>query len=256
MTGEVQGGMQCAEFETLLADALDGVLSQPAMATFQTHAAACGNCGPMLADARAGRTWLHALEPVEPPRHLVHNILVATTGASAAAPAPEAAAQLSPWRQRLRGWTRPLAPAFSTVLQPRFALSVGMAFFSLTLLLNAAGLHLTSLRTADLRPRALQENLVRSYYDASSRVVKYYENIRFVYEIESRVRDFRNAARPEPEPQAQPQKPKDQKPRDDNTSGRPEQRNQRYTRQEHTVILAGSPQPPEFVHPISSRRVA
>ena len=38
-------------------------------------------------------------------------------------------------------------------------------------------------------------------------MVRYYENLRLVYEIESRVRDLRRAARPE-EKQEEPQTPK------------------------------------------------
>ena len=40
---------------------------------------------------------------------------------------------------------------------------------------------------ADMRPSTIKRN----YYETSGRVVKYYDNIRFVYEIESRVREFK-----------------------------------------------------------------
>ncbi|HUJ73654.1 MAG TPA: zf-HC2 domain-containing protein, partial [bacterium] len=145
--------MDCTQFEALLSEALDGALGEPVRARFQAHAAACADCGPMLAAAQAGMSWLKSLPEVEPPRNLVRNILIATSGAQAAAPLRQAG-PTSPWGERLRQWTRPLATAFSAVLQPRFALSLGMAFFSVMVLLNAAGLHLTSLRAADLRPSA------------------------------------------------------------------------------------------------------
>jgi hypothetical protein len=231
--------MDCTQFEAILCEALDGALSEPLLAGFKAHAAACPDCGPMLAAAQAGMSWLKALPEVEPPRNLVRNILIATSGAEAAAPVRRAA----PWQERLRGWTRPLAPVFSVVLQPRFALSLGMAFFSATLLLNAAGLHLSSLRVSDLRPSAIQENLTRTYNETTARAVKYYENIRLVYEIESRVREFRNAAREEDQQERrnkEPEKRQDRKYRDDNRSGKPDQKQDRYSRRNEPLVLAGS----------------
>ncbi len=241
MYGEHQGGMDCTQFEALLSEALDGALSEPVLAGFRAHAAGCADCGPMLAAAQAGMSWLKSLPEVEPPRNLVHNILIATSGAEAAVPLRQGPS--SPWRDRLREWTRPLALAFSAVRQPRFALSLGMAFFSATVLLNAAGLHLSSLRSADLRPSAIQENLTRTYNETTARAVKYYDNIRLVYEIESRVREIRNATREEDQQEQrkqEPEKPKDRKYRDDNTSGNPDQQEDRYSRRDEPVVLAGS----------------
>ena len=242
MNGEHQGGMDCTQFDALLSETLDGTLSEPVLARFRAHAAVCADCGPMLAAAQAGMSWLKSLPEVEPPRNLVRNILIATSGAEAAVPVRQAG-PVSPWRDRLREWTRPVAPVFSAVLQPRFALSLGMAFFSVMVLLNAAGLHLSSLRAADLRPSAIQENLTRTYNETTARAVKYYENIRLVYEIESRVQEIRNATREEDRQQQrkqEPEKPRDKKYRDDNTSGRPDQKQERYSRRNEPVVLAGS----------------
>src|SRR5208337_3717481 len=41
------------------------------------------------------------------------------------------------------------------------------------------------------------KGLQKTYYSTEARVVRYYENIRLVYEIESRVRDLRRAATPD-----------------------------------------------------------
>jgi len=244
--------MDCARFEALLSEALDGTLGEPVLAEFRSHAAACADCGPLLAAAQAGMNWLKSLPEAEPPRNLVRNILIATSGAQAAAPAGPAAP--SPWRERLREWMRPLAPVFAAVRQPRFALSVGMAFFSIMVLLNAAGLHLSSLRAADLRPSAMQENLTRTYDETTARAVKYYENLRLVYEIESRVRDIRNATREEDRQEQRQQQPEknDRKYRDDNRSGKPDQKQDHYSRRNEPVVLAGTHSP----NPIPTRRAA
>ncbi len=114
-------------------------------------------------------------------------------------------------------------------------MSFGMAFFSLSISLSLAGVKLSDLRHADLRPSAIR----RSYYETTGKVVKYYENIRFVYEIESRVREFKRATTPaEPAPEK-----KDHNQRNDNTSGQPEQKQERnYSQGENQVILASLPE--------------
>ncbi len=230
MNGKTQNGMQCIEFEALLADALDGTLDPQRMSTFQAHAAGCPDCGPLLADSRAGLQWMKSLEPIEPPRHLVHNILAATTGAE-----PKEKPAAAGWMERLGDWIRPLlAPTWAAVRQPRFAMSFGMAFFSLSLVLNLTGVKLRDVRHLDLRPSAVRN----SYYETQSKVVRYYENMRLVYELQSRVRDLRNATRPE-EPEQQPQSaPQQKNKRDDNTSGQPEKRNQYYSADQSGVLLA------------------
>ena len=66
-------------------------------------------------------------------------------------------------------------------------MSFGMAFFSITMLLSIAGFHVADLRHVDLSSKGI----TKAYYSTQARVVRYYENIRLVYEIESRVRDLR-----------------------------------------------------------------
>ncbi len=231
MNGKTQNGMQCIEFEALLADALDGALDPQRLSAFEAHAAGCPDCGPLLADSRAGWQWMKSLEEVEPPRHLVHNILAATTGVERKQE-PAAAG----WIERLGDWIRPiLVPTWAAVRQPRFAMSFGMAFFSLSLVLNLTGVKLRDFSHLDLRPSAVRN----SYYQTEAKVVRYYENMRLVYELQSRMRDLRNATRPEEPPPAPPQSaPQQKNKRDDNTSGQPEKRNQYYSADQSGVLLA------------------
>ena len=76
MSGESKSGMQCAEFEALLADALDGTLTGQVMATFNSHKASCPTCAPMFAEAEAGLSWLKSLDEVEPPADMVRSIML------------------------------------------------------------------------------------------------------------------------------------------------------------------------------------
>src|SRR5437762_3346512 len=153
----------------MLSDAIDGRLSGANLAGFQHHVAACRTCGPIFADTQAGQNWLKVLEPAEASAHLVHNILAATSLQDAAAKA--AVEQRANWRERLAqmlGTT--LLPLYNTVRQPRFALNAAMAFFSISLLLNVAGLKLSGVRLSDLTPSAIKTNATLKYYETTSRV--------------------------------------------------------------------------------------
>ena len=88
-----------------------------------------------------------------------------------------------------------------TVFEPRMALVAAMAFFSISLTLNLMGVKLTRLRAADLEPQAMRRAVTRQYAQANARVVHYYENLRIVYEVESRVHQLRQAAESVPAPE-------------------------------------------------------
>lgn len=189
MAGENQSGMQCVEVEALLAEALDGTLQGSQLAAFEAHQQGCASCRTMVQEAQAGMHWLKGLDEAEPPRNLVHNILAQTIGAlpsEHAVPAPQRGEGLV---DKLKAR---LAPVFAPVATPRFAMSFGMAFFSITMLLGIAGFHMSDLRHWDLSSKGI----VKTYYDTEARVIRYYENMRLVYEIESRVHDLKRAATP------------------------------------------------------------
>jgi hypothetical protein len=92
-------------------------------------------------------------------------------------------------------WQRPSVVLLrKTVFEPRLALVAAMAFFSISLTLNLVGVRLTSFRASDLEPQAMRRAVTRQYAQANARVVHYYENLRIVYEVESRVHQLRQAA--------------------------------------------------------------
>ena len=82
-------------------------------------------------------------------------------------------------------------------------MTAAMAFFSIALTLNLTGIKVTELRAADLQPSRLRANLTRQYYSTNEQVTKYYENLRLVYEMESRVRELRRTTETEPAPSPQ-----------------------------------------------------
>ncbi|MGB9203324.1 MAG: zf-HC2 domain-containing protein [Terriglobales bacterium] len=230
MPEESKHGVECSEFEALLSDALEGQLSGARKESFEAHRRVCSICGPLFADVQAGQQWLRALDPVEPPVHLVHNILAATSGVVSTRPAT-ATGTTTPFGERLRErWDSFFAPLAAFVRQPRFVMSFGMIFFSLSLGLNVAGVKPADVAKVNLRPSALRH----AYNDAQIKVVKYYDNIRFVYEIESKVRELKRANTPA---EPAPEQPKENRKND--SSGQPDNRQDRnYSRDNSQIVLA------------------
>src|SRR5579862_1718135 len=244
MPDQTSNGMQCNEFDQLLSDALDGVLSGVQLDRFQAHAQVCKACGPLLAEVEAGRSWLKGLTEVEPPASLVNNILASTTGVDT-----QRLRSASTVRQPRVSWLEHvqasfLEPIWAVVRQPRFAMSFGMAFFALSVGLTVAGVKPSDLRQVSLRPSAIRH----TYYATQARVVHYYENVRIVYEVESRVREIkRNVAPAEPGPnQSRPAVQKDK----NDTTQQPEQKQERnYSQTDNHLILASAPLGPSVFDP-------
>jgi Putative zinc-finger len=213
MYDESKPEMRCTEFEALLTEALDGTLHGTRLAEFEAHQRSCDACAALSSGAAAGMHWLKGLEDVEPPKNLVHNILAQTIGSI-----PETSARPLPtgegWIDKLRAR---VAPMFAPLMTPRFAMSFGMAFFSITMLANVIGVRASDLKHVDITAKGLQ----KTYYSTQARVVRYYENIRLVYEIESRVRDLRRAATPD-------QKQEDTTPKKHSREGSQKQKYQNY----------------------------
>lgn len=256
MAGEKHNTMQCNEFDALLSDAVEERLSAEKMTEFEGHSRTCATCGPLMAEATSGRHWLKSLAEIEPPAHMVENILVATTGLDTARLREGVSARTeTSWFERMRERASLLvSPVLAVARQPRFAMSFGMVFFSLSITLSLAGVKLSDMKRVDLRPASVK----RSYYETSGRVIKYYENIRFVYEIESRMREFKRATTP-----AEAAPDTNDKTRKNNTSGQPEngpsqiprQREERnYSQGENQTMLAAAPNHPSVVLLVNTYR--
>src|SRR5581483_1852526 len=237
MPDRTSNGMQCNEFDSLLTDAVDGVLSGAGLERFQAHARVCRKCGPLFAEAEAGRRWLKGLTEVEPPASLVANILASTTGVDSQrlrVAAPVRQPRIS-WLDRLQASV--LEPIWALVRQPRFAMSFGMAFFALSVGLTVAGVKPADLRQISLRPAAIRH----TYYNTQARVVRYFDNVRAVYEVQAALRGIkRNVTPAEPGPVKS-------KERKNDTSQQPEQKQERnYSQTGEQLILAGAPLGPSL----------
>ncbi len=230
MNGEKKHRMECSEFDLLLADAIDGQLTGEQLMRFEQHKSSCAACSAMFADVSAGLNWLNQVEEVEPPRHLVHNILVATSGVTAKTTVTTEAHVKQSLGERIRGavW-----PVFAPMFTPRFAMSAAMAFFAVTLSLSVGNVHLSQL---DLSAKGL----TRTYYATEARAVKYYENIRLVYEIESRYKELRRTTDAgNDSEQSEPKQKQDDNNKSNKKDSEPEKRDQNnYSRRIDETVEA------------------
>jgi hypothetical protein len=181
----------CGQWETLLADALDGLLRPEDETVFGAHMAICPACTALFEESRKGREWLEFLsaEP-EVPEGLLDKILAQTGPGQAEGyglvPAGGNVLPMPP------AWQRPgFMGRIRRFAEPRLMMTAAMAFFSIALTLNLTGVRVTSLRLSDLRPTAVRSFMQRRITMASTPIIRYYDHLRFVYEVESRVREFR-----------------------------------------------------------------
>jgi len=239
----------CSDFDGLLTDALDGVLTGTQLDRFQAHSRSCSVCGPLFAEVEAGRNWLKELTEVEPPAGLITSILASTTGVdtqrlrvNVSSSQPRVS-----WIERGQAWlSAGMQPIWGTVRQPRFAMSFGMAFFSLSVALSVLGVKPADLRQISLRPTAIRH----TYYNTQARVVRYYDNIKLVYEVQAAVRELKRNVAPAERPagEAAPDK-KDHK---NDTTQQPEQKQDRnYSQNEGHLILACAPLGPSVFDQLS-----
>jgi hypothetical protein len=192
-----------------LADALDGQLKPEDEATFAEHMADCKACTALLDEAQKGREWLEFLSPEpEVPSGLLDKILAQTGPGQVAGyglisggtnvlpitpvPSPARKGRAPGTPASTPAWQRPgFTGQVWRFAEPRLLMTAAMAFFSIALTLNLTGVRLSSLRLANLRPSAVRSFMERRLMTASVPIVRYYDHLRFVYEVESRMRELR-----------------------------------------------------------------
>jgi hypothetical protein len=215
----------CGQWETLLADALDGLLRAEDEATFSSHMASCAACTGLFEEARRGREWLEFLsaEP-EVPGGLLDKILAQTGPGQTAGfglvnednllPVTPGGIPLGKGRPKaVPAWQRPGFMGYvRRFAEPRLMMTAAMAFFSIALTLNLTGVKISALRMSDLKPSALRSLVQRRLTMASTPIIRYYDNLRLVYEVQSRMRELRRNSEDNSQPkQKQPGGPGESK---------------------------------------------
>jgi len=161
------------ELENLISAYLEGEMDTARQAEVEAHLAGCDACRALLEDVRGAIKLCQEAEELEPAPWLVSKILLATTG------------------ERKPGWRERWAAFFRPTVQPRLVYTFAMAIFSLSMLVNVAGINLRNISPQDLNPRVWAYQANRSGHLLYARAEKFYYDLRVVYEIESRIRQLR-----------------------------------------------------------------
>jgi hypothetical protein len=209
--GNIPNSPACGLWETLLADALDGLLRPEDEATFSSHMAVCPSCTALFEEARRGREWLEFLSPEpEVPEGLLDKILAQTGPGHTSEYKLATAGNVVP--MPIPAWQRPgMMGRIRRFAEPRLLMTAAMAFFSIALTLNMAGVRLADLRISNLRPTAVRSFMERRLTMASTPIIRYYDHLRLVYEVQSRMQEIRRRTESQQQPQTRPAQPGESK---------------------------------------------
>jgi len=170
--------MNCYELETLLCDYVDGTLRPEQKSEAESHLARCPGCAEMARDAAAVAALASRAAEVEPPPELVTRILF------------DLAANREKALEKRRGALAWIGQWLGPVLQPRFAMGMAMTVLSLAMLARAAHIDVRQLSLSDLDPVRVWQGVDDRVHRGWTRAVKFYESLRFVYEIRSRLTEL------------------------------------------------------------------
>lgn len=177
----------CARTEERLSDFLDGTLSPAEAAAFSAHASGCNPCGKLVAQVGGLVRQMRALDALEVPPQLISKILDGTLG-----PRPQSAG----WR-RWFAWVPQL-------WQPRFTMGIATVAATLLIVLYTAGMSPAKLKKADLSPANVFRTANRQVHLTYARSAKFVNDLRVVYEIQTRLQPDAEPSptiRPAPAPQ-------------------------------------------------------
>jgi len=167
--------MTCADVEILICDYLDGTLTAERKSALERHLAQCPACAELARDSAAAVEFMARAADVEPPPELITRILFDAPG--------------SKDRSRPRGARSWMAGILSPILQPRFAMGMAMTILSLSLLARFVA-PVRQLQLSDLEPAKVWAGLEDRAYRSWGRTVKFYDNLKFVYQIQTTLREW------------------------------------------------------------------
>lgn len=166
----------CTDVELLLCDYVDGTLPGGGKSAFESHVAGCPACAEAVADARLVLEVVERAEIVRPPQELLTRIMHQLPAAQ------KPLGKQTGFRARLRS-------LFEPILQPRFAMGMAMTILSFSMLGKFVG-PVKTLKPEDLNPMSIVASIDDKAHRAWNGAVKYYENLRLVYEIQTRLHEW------------------------------------------------------------------
>ncbi len=161
----------CARTEERLSDYLDEILSPAEAAEFSAHSSGCDACGKLVKQVGGLVHQMRALDALETPPQLIPKILESTLG---------------PRRTHSAGWQRWFA-WIPQLWQPRFAMGVATVAATILIVLYTTGMSPAKLKKADLSPTNVFRTANRQVHLTYARSAKFVNDLRVVYEIQTRL---------------------------------------------------------------------
>ena len=178
--------MTCAELEILLCDYVDGTLRGEEKAALESHLTGCVACAELAKDVTGAVSLIERAALVEPPAELLTRIL------HHAPVGRPVASQRKSWFRKLFGGL------FESVLQPRYAMGMAMTILSFSMLAKFSPIEVRQLRPADLDPVKIWASIDDHAHRAWDRTMKYYDNLRLVIEVQSRLKEWSEQEQAQP----------------------------------------------------------
>jgi len=170
--------MTCADIEIALCDYMDGNLAPAERAEVERHISECALCAELVRDAGAAVAFMEHVADVEPPPELVTRMYAIPTRREL---------QMATMRRGVRAWFHRL---FEPLLQPRMVMGLSLTILFFGMMVRCAGIPERRMTQADLNPARIWVNVEDRVHRGWERTVKFYENLRFVYQIQARLRDW------------------------------------------------------------------
>jgi len=183
--------MNCADLEILICDYVDETLSADQKAEVERHLAECPACAELARDSAASVQFMQRAAEVEAPPELVTRILFD-----------------APWSKEAKArWRVWLNTILSPILQPKFAMGMAMTVLSIAMLSRFVS-PVRQPKLSDLRPSLVWAGLEDRAIYAWGRTVKFYENLKFVYQIQTTLHEWQQDDERQPANGAESSEPK------------------------------------------------
>jgi hypothetical protein len=178
--------MTCAELEILLCDYVDGTLRGEERTALESHLAECSACAELAKDVAGVTAFIETVAPAEPPAELLTRILHELPTAR-------------PKAEKRPLWWKLTGGPLQALLQPRYVMGMAMTVLSFSMIAKFAHIEPRQLRPADLDPVKIWASIDDRSHRMWDRTMKYYDNLRLVIEIQSRLKEWTDQ---EPAPNA------------------------------------------------------
>ena len=179
----------CTDIDLLLCDYIDNSLPYAQKKAIEEHLETCSACTELVQDSQLVVQLTSHCAPVELPHELLSKIMQQL---------PTVEKQQ---KRQKTGLSGRISRLFEPILQPRFAMGMAMTILSFSMLGKFAG-PINPIKASDLDPIRIVSTLDDKAHRLWNDAVKYYQNLRVVYEVQSRLREW-NQTEEQPEPAGQ-----------------------------------------------------